>query len=163
MLMPDWPRGRPRFLVGLFLDAAHAMVADLVRRLDAAGFPGIRPAHSRLFESLDQDGPGTRLAVLAARAQMTHQAMGELVDAMQRAGYVERVSDPADGRARLVRLTPRGRAVMRTALAELADIQAAGLRRLAEVPAPDLPGALAWALRVEAERPAPPASGAPPP
>lgn len=147
--MPDWPRGRKRFLVGLFLDAAHVMVAELVLRLDAAGFTGIRPAHSRLFESLDADG--TRLATLATRAQMTHQSMGELIDAMERAGYVERVPDPADGRARLVRLTPQGQAMMRTALAELTDIQRAWLRRIAEAPAPDLAGALEWVLRVKDE------------
>lgn len=144
--MLDRPRGRKRFLVGLFLDAAHAMVGELVERLEAAGFSGIRPAHSRLFESLDQQGPGTRLSVLATRAQMTHQSMSELVGAMERGGYVERVSDPADGRARLVRLTPFGHEMMRTALAELAEIQAAWLRRIGEAPATDLPSALDWAL-----------------
>lgn len=108
-----------------------------------------RCAHSRLFESLDADG--TRLATLATRAQMTHQSMGELIDAMERAGYVERVPDPADGRARLVRLTPQGQAMMRTALAELTDIQRAWLRRIAEAPAPDLAGALEWVLRVKDE------------
>jgi DNA-binding MarR family transcriptional regulator len=148
--MPDWPRGRKRFLVGLFLDTAHTMVADLVQRLEAASFTGIRPAHSRLFENLDPDG--TRLATLATRAQMTHQSMSELVQAMERVGYVERVPDPSDGRARLVRLTPLGQAMMRTALAELTDIQDAWLRHLSEAPAPDLPGALEWVLHAEEAR-----------
>ncbi len=32
------------------------------------------------------------------------------MDQLERAGYVERVPDPTDARARLVRLAPRGRA-----------------------------------------------------
>jgi len=142
--VPNWPRGRQRFLIGLFLDAAHAMVAELVERLEAAGFSDIRPAHSRLFESLDADG--TRVAMLAARAQMTHQSMSELVAAMEAAGYVERVPDPRDRRARLVRLTPRGEAMMAIALAEIAAIQERWLRRIGDGPADGLPAALAAAL-----------------
>ncbi len=53
------------------------------------------------------DPEGTRLSVLAARAQIAKQTATALVDRLERAGYVERVPDPADGRARLVRLTPR--------------------------------------------------------
>jgi DNA-binding MarR family transcriptional regulator len=139
--------GRQRFLLGLFLEAAHAMVTDLVRRLHAAGYTGLRPAHSRLFENLDADG--TRLTELAARAQMTRQSMTELVVAMEHAGYVERVPDPEDGRAKLVRLTMRGRAMMRVAVAELAAIQASWLRRMAEAPMALLPEALERALSTD--------------
>ncbi|MBW2400987.1 MAG: winged helix DNA-binding protein [Deltaproteobacteria bacterium] len=34
--------------------------------------------------------------------------MGQLVDEVERLGYVERVSDPTDGRAKIVRFTPAG-------------------------------------------------------
>ena len=51
---------------------------------------------------------GTRLTALAESAGMSKQAMGQLVDDLERLGYVERVPDPADGRAKIVRLTRRG-------------------------------------------------------
>ena len=60
--------------------------------------------------------------MLAARAQMTKQSMAQLVAHLEAHGYVERVPDPADGRAKLVRATARGRevfALVREFIAEL--------------------------------------------
>jgi DNA-binding MarR family transcriptional regulator len=51
---------------------------------------------------------GTRLTELARRASMSKQAMGQLVDEVERLGYVERVSDTTDGRAKIVRFTQAG-------------------------------------------------------
>ena len=68
------------------------------------------------------DDAGTRVSVLAARAQMTKQSMAQLVAHLEAHGYVERVPDPADGRAKLVRATARGRevfALVREFIAEL--------------------------------------------
>jgi len=53
------------------------------------------------------------LTELAERAQITKQSMGYLVDYLQERGYVERVPDLVDGRAKLVRYTERGREVDR--------------------------------------------------
>jgi DNA-binding MarR family transcriptional regulator len=39
---------------------------------------------------------------------MSKQAVGEFVDDLERLGYVERVPDPADRRAKLIRLTELG-------------------------------------------------------
>ncbi len=64
------------------------------------------------------DPDGTRLSVLAARAQVAKQTATALVDKLEHAGYVERVPDPADGRARLVRLTARAITVIPHARAE---------------------------------------------
>ncbi len=44
---------------------------------------------------------------------MTKQAAGELVDDLVELGYVERMPDPADGRAKMIRLTERGAAAQR--------------------------------------------------
>jgi DNA-binding MarR family transcriptional regulator len=109
-------------LISLFRRTAQLMVADLVERLTAAGYPDLPAATHPVFENLDRDG--TRLTELAARADMTHQSMGELIDTLERRGYVERRPDPVDGRARLVCLTSKGRQMARTALREIADIEA---------------------------------------
>jgi DNA-binding MarR family transcriptional regulator len=86
----------------------------------AAGFQQ-RPAHSGVFAHIDL--AGTRLTELAARANMTPQAMGELVDDLERLGYVERQPDPTDRRAKLIVLTNRGRACMRAAFETISGIE----------------------------------------
>jgi DNA-binding MarR family transcriptional regulator len=77
------------------------------QRLAAAGHPEIRSPHFPIFEYIDHD-IGSRITYLAKHANITVQAMGELVDYLAAHGYVERVPDPTDGRAKLVRLTERG-------------------------------------------------------
>jgi DNA-binding MarR family transcriptional regulator len=99
---------------------AGLMVGELTVRLDAAGFSAIAPSFHPVFENLDPDG--TRLTELAARAGMTHQSMGELVAKLEKLGYVTRTADPGDRRARLVRLTPQGQAMLRRAIREIAAI-----------------------------------------
>ena len=85
--------------------------------LAAAGFGDLRPAHFTVFQHLAADG--SRLTDLAARAQITKQSMGALIDDLERWGYVERIPDPADGRVRIVRRTARGWAVERVARASV--------------------------------------------
>src|SRR5450631_2903009 len=68
--------------------------------------PDLRPSHVRLISITPAQG--LRLGDLALRAGMTPQSLGELVETLNRAGYLEVVADPADRRARLVRPTPRG-------------------------------------------------------
>jgi DNA-binding MarR family transcriptional regulator len=80
-----------------------------------------------VFENIDPEG--TRLTVLAARAGLTHQAIAEVVAEMEARGYVERVADPSDGRARLIRLTDDGREMVRAAIRVIASIERKWLRR----------------------------------
>lgn len=65
------------------------------------------PLHqARVFQRV---GPaGSRMSELAAATQLTKQTLGSIVDQLERGGYVERIRDPADGRARFVRLTALG-------------------------------------------------------
>ena len=128
-------------LIGLFRRAARLMVDDLVQRLAAAGYDDLPAAYHPVFENIDPGG--TRLTVLAGRAGMTHQSMGELIRTLEARGYVERTADPHDGRARLVRLTAKGRQMVRTALAEIAAIEQDWLGHLSTV---DGPGSLRDAL-----------------
>jgi DNA-binding MarR family transcriptional regulator len=69
------------------------------------------------------DWGGTRLTELAARANMTRPSMIELVDELQNMGYLERRPDPSDGRAKLIRLTHKGRRILTEALRAVEDIE----------------------------------------
>lgn len=102
--------------VALFV-ASRALEERAYRAAVDAGGVDITVAQSRLLARV---GPaGTRLVELAAQARVSKQTAGHLVDQLERAGYVERVADPADGRAKLVRLTPRARALVPAANAEV--------------------------------------------
>jgi DNA-binding MarR family transcriptional regulator len=79
-------------------------------------------AHSMVFVHIDLDG--IRLTELAARASMTPQAMGELVDDLQQLGYVERIPDPTDRRAKLIVLTDRGFDNLQATFDTIAGIEA---------------------------------------
>jgi DNA-binding MarR family transcriptional regulator len=120
-------RARVVTLIALFRQTARLMVDELIEGLNAAGYPDQTAAHHPVFENIDPEG--TRLTVLAARAGMTHQSMGELVRMLERRGYVKRSADPSDGRASLVRLTAKGRRAVRQAVEEMAQIEAAWLDR----------------------------------
>ena len=96
--------------------AARAASIRIFEALQAEGYDDVTIAQGRLLAGVDPEG--TRLSVLAARAQVAKQTATALVDRLERAGYVERVPDPADGRARLVRMTPRATAAIPLARAE---------------------------------------------
>ena len=94
----------------------------IVEGVNAAGFPQ-RPAHSAVMAHIDVNG-GTRLSTIAARANITPQAVGELVDDLERLGYVVRQPDPDDRRAKRIVLTDRGRESIAAALDTIATIEA---------------------------------------
>jgi len=90
---------------------AFVALNDLVvARLAERGHGVIRAAHGAVFQYLDDTG--TTVSLLAERAQMTKQAMAELVRHLETHGYLIRVPDPNDRRAKLVLPTERGREVL---------------------------------------------------
>ena len=103
----------------------NALIAE---RLAERGHPDIRPPHSNVFQFLDAEG--TRVSVLAERAAITKQSMAELVAHLERHGYVERVVDPTDRRAKLVRATARGSEVYEVAGEVIAELEADWTRRI---------------------------------
>jgi DNA-binding MarR family transcriptional regulator len=120
-------RERPVNL-GVALREAFIAVNDLVlARLAAQGPTAIRAAHGAVFQYLDD--AGTTVSLLAERAQMTKQAMAELVVYLEAHGYVTRTPDPDDRRAKLVVPTARGREVI--AVAQGARARARGPRHRA--------------------------------
>ncbi|MDD7939211.1 MarR family transcriptional regulator [Actinomycetospora lutea] len=106
-------RERPVNLAVLMRDGFKALNDRVLHRLAAEGHEAVRPAHSAVFEFLDETG--TTVSALADRAQMTKQGMAELVRHLEEHGYVTREPDPDDRRAKLVLLTPAGREVVRIA------------------------------------------------
>jgi DNA-binding MarR family transcriptional regulator len=104
---------RPRNLAVQLREAFTALNDQVVPHLVEHGFADIRPAHGNVFQYLDDTG--TTVSTLAERAQMTKQAMAELVLHLEETGYVTRVPDPRDRRAKLVLPTDRGREVFRVA------------------------------------------------
>jgi DNA-binding MarR family transcriptional regulator len=100
-----------------YMSLGHRIVAGVI----AAGFPQ-RPAHSAVMAHIDIDR-GTRLTTIAARANITPQAAGELVDDLERLGYVVRQPDPDDRRAKRIVLTERGQACVAAALGTIASIE----------------------------------------
>ncbi|MDF2093593.1 MarR family transcriptional regulator [Knoellia sp. 3-2P3] len=101
--------------------ASRAASDRIFSAMHHAGYD-VTIAQGRLLMGVDAEG--TRLSVLADRAQIAKQTATSLVDKLERAGYVERVPDPSDGRARLVRLTARAEAARPVARAEEARIEA---------------------------------------
>jgi DNA-binding MarR family transcriptional regulator len=123
-------REAPENLAILLREPFRAMTAELHERLVAAGHPEVRAAHGSVLQFLDDDG--SRVSVLAERTGMTKQSMAELVAHLERHGYVERVPDPGDRRAKLVRATPRGREVFAIARDVMAEVTARVTERLGE-------------------------------
>ncbi len=82
----------------------------------------IRPAHTSLFPHIDLEG--TRITEIARRVGISKQAVGQLVDELAEMGAVERIPDPDDGRAKLVRFAQtNGRSVIFDGLEILRELE----------------------------------------
>jgi DNA-binding MarR family transcriptional regulator len=129
-------REQPENLAILLREPFRRMDELLIARLAERGHGAVRSAHGAVFQFLDDDG--TSVSELARRAGVAKQSMAELVQHLEREGYVARVPDPADGRARLVRATAKGREVFAIARELVAELEAhlageLGERRVAEL------------------------------
>lgn len=130
-----------------------AMLARLVRALVAAEEP-VLAAHDLtmwgyiVLNALDGEPARTQAALAQAIGADKTRIIGTLDD-LQRRGFISRVPDPEDRRARLLSITAQGRRVRR---ATSTAIQAHENRLLASLPAADRQGFLR-ALRALAARP----------
>ncbi|OMC45406.1 MarR family transcriptional regulator [Mycobacterium sp. IS-2888] len=101
----------------------------------AAGLDGIRPAQSVALVPLAAGG--LHASDLAERLRVSRQAVAQAVAGLERHGYVSRVPDPVDARARIIELTPRGRQALRVMRSSAIELEkrwqeVLGERRLAE-------------------------------
>lgn len=112
----------PHYNLLLLLEMAYKKLdAALVEGLQAAGFSDLRPAHSQVFRAI---GPaGSRVGEMAAQAGLTQQSMSELVDGLERLGYVERRPDAHDRRAKIIVFTERGRECVRVGIATVDELE----------------------------------------
>lgn len=126
-------------LATLMFVSYRAMDERVRLAMREAGYD-VTVAQSRIAQRIADEG--TRLTELADRAQVTKQTASLLVAALEREGLVERVPDPADGRARLIRLSERGREAGERAKTVVVGVE----REWAEHLGPELTGHLREAL-----------------
>lgn len=86
--------------------AHRAVEARILADLHAAGFSELRSTHLMVLRHLDPEG--RRTTDLACAAEVTRQAVSQVVAELEALGIVAQGADPEDGRARLVRYTARG-------------------------------------------------------
>lgn len=114
------PRSGP--MMGALLRNLIQEIDDTVSQaLADAGFDDIRVAHHVIFQYLRPEG--SRVTELAEHARMTKQAVQYLVDPLEGGGYLERVPDPDDRRAKRLRLTTRGQQVEQKAREAIASLE----------------------------------------
>lgn len=103
------------------LSLTHLMLSRQVSEgVARAGHP-VKASHSAVFGQMSAEG--ARLSDLARGANMTPQAMGELVDELEGLGYVARSRDPTDRRAKLITLTELGRRCVAAGNDTIGDIE----------------------------------------
>ena len=129
---PTPPANRPPSTSGL-----GPLLFECARLLDEvaqaavnreAGRRLLTPALVRLLPHLSR--AGIRPTELARRVDVSKQAVGQALRELERLKFVELVTDPADGRARLVRLTVAGAAAYAHGHDVLAFYEAALAERL---------------------------------
>jgi DNA-binding MarR family transcriptional regulator len=124
-------------LIGALLRVpAQAIHRRIINELNAAGFDDLRVPHMAVLQFPGPDGvrPGT----LAERAGMSKQAMNQLLRSLEALGYIARSDAPDEGRARIVRLTRRGRAAYKKIHDILRDIEREWISELGPRPFADL-------------------------
>lgn len=94
----------------LFRCARRVDALAVGRIREALGLSTLRTAHTALFPHIDLDG--TRPTEVARRLGVSKQAVGPLLDELVEMGVLEKVGDPSDGRARLVRFVGGGAALV---------------------------------------------------
>jgi len=118
----DTPNPRNRVpLPGLMGVVEEALFAEFRQELVATGYGDIRPTHGCVFRFIHEEP--LRLTELATLAGMTKQSIGEVIDNLVDLGYVKRVPDPQDRRAKLICLTDRGKEAQKTGLGLFSKVE----------------------------------------
>jgi DNA-binding MarR family transcriptional regulator len=94
-----------------FLAVFHRMHRAADERMTASG---LSLARTKVLRHLSQTGP-VRPGALASVCGVVPHSITDIVDGLERDGLAERQPDPADRRAKLIRLTDKGAAALMAA------------------------------------------------
>ena len=109
---------------------------------DAALAPlGLRVSQFGILARLRRDGP-RGIQALAAELAMDRTTLGRNIRPLERDGLLRTAADPADGRSRLLCITPRGAALVEAAWPAWSAAQAGFEARYGAAPAAELHAAL---------------------
>jgi DNA-binding MarR family transcriptional regulator len=114
----------------LLLEAFRALDAEIASGLQDRGVSDLRPSQATAILLIDRTG--TRLSDLSIRAQISKQAMMQVVDDLQSKGLARRTADPADARAKIVKLTAKGLRHRAEARRAVGAVEARARRRLGD-------------------------------
>jgi DNA-binding MarR family transcriptional regulator len=114
------PKDKTRELADAFAPRLSKLIRLLIRETAAAG---MSRTHLSVLATLRDAGPA-RITELAEAERVAQPSMTTLVSRLEEQGWARRQSDPADGRAVVVAITPAG-------LAELERMTAARAESLA--------------------------------
>lgn len=118
-------------LIGALLRVpAQTVQRRLIDGLNVSGFPDLRLPHMAVLQYPGPDG--CRPLELAQRAGLSKQAMNQLLQSLERLGYVSRTDADDDGRARCVHFTKRGQAAWTRMVELLVGIEAEWRGRLGQ-------------------------------
>jgi DNA-binding MarR family transcriptional regulator len=113
MTKPSSTQGRIQAPTEALAEELRRAVSRFVRVVrDKAGTE--KSAQSEALVLLERDG-AMNIAAMAQRRKVTHQTMRVVVNQLEKAGWVERLADPQDGRSQLIALSNAGRAELRRA------------------------------------------------
>lgn len=115
--------------------------------LSSRGYSDLRLPHFQILPHMNVEG--ARMIDIAQRMNLTRQAISQIADDLEDKGYLLRIPDPEDGRAKRLALTAKGKAL----LSILPDVVASAERQLGELVGEDLFEALRAGLAKIVERP----------
>ena len=117
-------------LTRMLLAAFRALDAEVAAALQDRGVADLRPGEATAILLIDRTG--TRLSSLAERAEISKQAMMQVVDDLESSGLVRRTPDPGDARAKVVKLTAKGLRHRAEARRAVGGVEARVRRRLGD-------------------------------
>ena len=116
--------------LGLLLFIPYRFLEDAVLQAVRQAGHDLPLNQARVFQRIDAGG--SRLSELAEAAQLPKQTVGSIVDQLERGGYVRRVPDPDDARARLVVVAERGKEAIDLGTPVLREVEASWRAHLGE-------------------------------
>lgn len=112
--MPDPQARAAEIILRLAARVRQDMGASFAAALDSADLDGLTSQQARTLGFIEaNEAAGLSQREMADATGTRAASVSKLVGSLERDGWIERVPDPADARRKLLRVTPRGRAVVK--------------------------------------------------